>query len=93
MTPEQFCYWLQGYFELGGHDGKTDMKGERVRIIKDHLDLVFKKVTPDRKPEKKVISESKPETFETVIEALKVDPFTRPDVYCAPNSGGNKRIC
>jgi hypothetical protein len=44
MTSEQFTYWLQGYFELG-HLKTLDEK--QVQIIKDHLNLVFKKVTPD----------------------------------------------
>lgn len=44
MTPEQFCYWLQGYFEMSEAE-KLDEK--QVKILKDHLSLVFKKVTPD----------------------------------------------
>jgi hypothetical protein len=44
MTPENFTYWLQGYFEISGE--KT-LDAREVQIIKDHLDLVFKKVTPD----------------------------------------------
>ena len=50
MTPENFCYWLQGWLELNTtvdhRDGATP---ETLKMIKDHLDLVFKKVTPDRK--------------------------------------------
>lgn len=41
MTPEQFCYWLQGVFELN-----QDILVKREQMIKDHLALVFKKVTP-----------------------------------------------
>lgn len=44
MTPEQFCYWLQGYFEMSETE-KLDKK--HVKILKDHLALVFKKVTPN----------------------------------------------
>lgn len=46
MTPEQFTYWLQGYLEV--EDPKV-INERKVQIIKDHLNLVFKKVTPDRK--------------------------------------------
>ena len=45
MTPEQFVYWLNGYFEI------TDLKVLGIRqcqVIKDHLDLVFGKETVDR---------------------------------------------
>lgn len=44
MTSQDFCYWLQGYFEITGAGQLTD----RELIIADHLQEVFKKVTPDR---------------------------------------------
>lgn len=43
MTPEQFCYWLQGMVEV---DVNT-LTPLQVKAIKDHLNLVFKKVTPN----------------------------------------------
>lgn len=46
MSPESFTYWLQGYFEIS--DSNT-LSPQQVQIIRDHLDLVFEKVTPDRK--------------------------------------------
>lgn len=46
MTSEQFTYWLQGFFEI--NDPKT-IDEKQTQIIKDHLALVFNKVTPDRK--------------------------------------------
>ena len=46
MTPENFAYWLQGYFEL--IDDGLPLTNTQVEIIKDHLALVFTKVTPDR---------------------------------------------
>ena len=47
MTEREFCYWLQGLFEIGG---VTSLDEQQTQIVKDHLALVFKKVTPDRKP-------------------------------------------
>ncbi|WP_371343854.1 hypothetical protein [Klebsiella quasipneumoniae] len=44
MTPEQFAYWLQGYAEISG---KQPTESE-WQVIKDHLQTVFNKVTPDR---------------------------------------------
>lgn len=44
MTPEQFCYWLQGSLELGPEHMELDCV--QVQKIKDHLALVFTKVTP-----------------------------------------------
>jgi hypothetical protein len=45
MTTEQFAYWLKGFFELQNPHSLT---GLQVQKIKDHLDLVFDKKTPDR---------------------------------------------
>jgi len=47
MTSRDFCYWLQGYFEIqeAGHppNAKVDIgiTSERVAVIKKHLALVF----------------------------------------------------
>lgn len=38
MTPENFCYWLQGFFELNQAGSITP---EQAGIIKNHLELVF----------------------------------------------------
>ena len=45
MTPENFCYWLQGLFELSP---TTYLTTDQVKIVRDHLDLIFRKVTPVR---------------------------------------------
>jgi hypothetical protein len=44
MTSQDFAYWLHGFFEISDSNKLTE---KQVQIIKDHLDLVFKKVTPD----------------------------------------------
>lgn len=38
MTPINFCYWLQGHFELADSDTLT---AAQVQMIKRHLHLVF----------------------------------------------------
>ncbi len=45
MTPEQFTYWLKGFMELAN---PTHLTTRQLEIVKDHLDLVFDKKTPDR---------------------------------------------
>ena len=45
MSPEQFCYWLQGLLEVGN---PKELNETQIKIIKDHLALVFNKVTPTR---------------------------------------------
>lgn len=39
MTSREFCYWLQGFFELTPQAVSID--GERLRLIKQHLAMVF----------------------------------------------------
>lgn len=46
MNPEAFTYWLKGYFEISD---SNNLSSNQVQIIRDHLDLVFAKVTPERK--------------------------------------------
>ena len=91
MTPENFTYWLQGFFEIS--DAKK-LDETQVQIIKDHLDLVFNKVTPDR-------SESTIKGFEWPIEEKTSIPFEfdlMPKVYCSTSSTFdsslyNKKVC
>lgn len=45
MTPEQFTYWLQGFIEV---ENPKTLNLRQTKIIKDHLNLVFKKETPKR---------------------------------------------
>jgi hypothetical protein len=44
VSPQDFAYWLQGYAEF--HEGLPSEK--QWQMIKDHLQTVFNKVTPDR---------------------------------------------
>lgn len=45
MNSENFCYWLKGFFEL---ENPKNLNEQQVEMIKDHLNLVFKKITPER---------------------------------------------
>lgn len=46
MSPEQFCYWIQGLMECKGENDLLTLK--ETQAIRDHLAIVFTKVTPDR---------------------------------------------
>ena len=52
MTPEQFTYWLQGKLE-----GRTilDLGSDELKMIQDHLNTVFHKVTPTYIPNRPTI--------------------------------------
>ena len=47
MNERDFCYWLQGYMEL---TYSQELNQEQVAIIKNHLNLVFNKLTPNIQP-------------------------------------------
>lgn len=54
MTPENFVYWLQGYFEILNADEDNHPKyltNDQTQVIKDHLKLVFEKKTPTQTKE------------------------------------------
>ncbi len=50
VQPLEFCYWLQGFFELAvpTDHGSGGLSQWQAHTIQDHLALVFKKTTPVR---------------------------------------------
>ncbi len=46
MTSRDFCYWLQGFFEVVSvgvpANTKAGLVGDQVECIKQHLAMVFK---------------------------------------------------
>jgi hypothetical protein len=45
MNPQEFAYWLKGFFELSEASNLKTLNETQVQIIKEHLDLVFEKTT------------------------------------------------
>lgn len=43
MQARDFCYWLQGHFELSGEN--IALNDSQIAVIKEHLQLVFHKET------------------------------------------------
>lgn len=42
MKATEFCYWLQGYFEVAGLTGNSlSLTPAQVEMIKRHLAMVF----------------------------------------------------
>jgi len=56
MSPEQFCYWLQGFVELSP-DLKVPSE-KQWQAIKEHISTVFLKVTPPVLPDDETEKES-----------------------------------
>lgn len=51
MNTIDFCFWLQGYFEIS--DGKA-LSEKQVKVLQNHLSLVFKhEIDPLREKETK----------------------------------------
>jgi hypothetical protein len=46
MTGRDFCYWLQGYFEIAENESDeiqdVKLSDKQVKVIRAHLNLVFK---------------------------------------------------
>lgn len=50
MTSREFCYWLQGHFEL---NKPTTLDAEQTELIRKHLQLVFIHEIDPSYPQKK----------------------------------------
>ena len=77
MDSKDFTYWLQGFFEIS--DAKK-LDEKQVQIIKDHLGLVFNKVTPNRNetPKQDLPQGSKFEGFDLM-----------PKTYCSTSTSSS----
>ena len=51
MTPRDFCYWLQGFFEISeaGSARVEDLDSKEVEMIKTHLGYVFDHIQDQQK--------------------------------------------
>jgi hypothetical protein len=79
VTAENFAFWLNGYFELGGEN----LSPQQVQIIKDHLALVFNKVTPSY------------DLGETTIPQIQIDGLSYAEytgIYVVASTGENPRF-
>ena len=88
MTSRDFCYWLQGYFEvahyLGGELEPPPLNFHQVQIIRNHLNMVFKhEIDPshgDKKHQEELsnVHERRAESIKTLLENIPKDgPFTQ----------------
>lgn len=81
MKSRDFCYWLQGVFEVGN---VTQLDEKQTQMVKNHLNLVFKhEIDPEMGDEKAqeelnaIHNMSFPTTEEEAI--LKWGPKPSPD--------------
>lgn len=84
MKSRDFCYWLQGFFELTGGHADRGLSGEQAQIIQRHLALVFKH---DLNPQAQIWIDEKPkitpEEFKKVVDDLR-EKATKPNPLNQP---------
>jgi hypothetical protein len=93
LTPRDFVYWLQGFFEIAGQD--ATMTPDQLAMVRRHLDTVFEHEAAQNDPvAQRTLDEahnppgSKPsdrDGFDVAVERLSRDlhrSHVRPMVYC-----------
>ena len=86
MKAHEFCYWLQGYFEIMGIEA-APLDSDQVRCIEKHLALVFKhEIDP------KYGDEEHQEELNTLHSHGPIRP-PRPNPPYRPSSGGTTFKC
>lgn len=86
MNERDFCMWLNGFLELVQTiDHRKGFSEETVECIRDHLNLVFKKVTPDRNLSTVQAPFNPPVTtlpFPSPGFGIGIDPNKPPAIMC-----------
>ncbi len=77
MQPQDFCYWLQGFLEMS--DAKTlDVK--QLQVLRDHLNLVFNKQTPNRSVQGTVTVDT--DKVQKILNDVKTNVARRSEKIC-----------
>ena len=80
ITPEQFCYWLQGVFEVAG---PATLNAVQVKTVREHLALVFDKQTPNHSVSPEVDAPS-------VVEPARPRPSEQTGAFIIGKAGTGK---
>lgn len=81
MTSRDFCYWLQGFFELTPVDHQ-DLNPAQIKQIKNHLAMVFKAEIdpsfggPEIQKFLTKIHDGVSSDHKSMLECTKLDPDT-----------------
>jgi hypothetical protein len=82
VKSRDFCYWLQGYFEISG---ETVLGPEATQKVKNHLNMVFKhEIDPSNgSPEhNKELSKVHNETLVDIAAKIAKDPYSTLALNC-----------
>ncbi len=77
MTSRDFCYWLQGFFEIG-NEKDVNLSAEQTEMIRRHLALVFKhEIDPS----------AGPPVVQAALNAIHDPPKPSPPISAQPTWG------
>jgi len=84
MTSRDFCYWLQGFFEIQDPKRLTETQ---IQMIKKHLNMVFEhEIDPsfgeDQEKLEKIHNEKKPPQTKTVTTTAPFHSPRSPRIMC-----------
>lgn len=71
MTPENFCFWLQGMFEL---TDQRQLDEKQTRVVREHLALVFEHVTGVPQPSEPGLDPEKIRELERLMGGMGSAP-------------------
>lgn len=97
MTSRDFCYWLQGFFEINDIHTPTSKQGlsdSQVQVIKNHLNLVFyheinPSYTSDKEEQKKM---NKIHNGSETVHNPKAKSWEWEESYEVPHSGHSGNV-
>ena len=76
MTPVNFAYWLQGFFEISDSNTLTP---EQVKMIRAHLNLVFfHAIDPETLKDKSELEKLK---YQKIHDGAKSGDIVSPDEF------------
>ena len=80
MNTIDFCFWLQGFFEISG---KSEITPDQAEIIKNHLNLVFKhEIDPLRESQTDIPSEELSAVHNGAAQEVHVPPLNDGLIRC-----------
>jgi len=85
MTSRDFCYWLQGYFELMNkvHEENLALTREQTDCIAKHLSMVFvHEIDPTFGKDNEKLNQIHNNTIEpTPVKTTKAHPYSDPNPH------------
>lgn len=79
MTPANFCYWMQGFFEITEVDKEITLTPEQVKMIRAHLNLVFfHAIDPETLKDKSDLEKLK---YQKIHDGAKSGEIITPDEF------------